>query len=154
MNAIEEYALRLAKVKTYRQYINCCEFPDEMEKLLDAYLESGEPEYEETIETQYEADIIKKASFHAGSMYGEMNTLGGKIRQFCIGHHLGWIYTKPIITIFLIAILVFIFNSCLRYKYTVYKGKIPYTAEVIKVDRITGTAEMVVIKPNNLKNKD
>ena len=151
MNTVEDYAIRLAKVLIYRQNIKSCEFPDEMERLLDAYLESGETEYEETIETQYEADIIKKASFQAGSMYGEMNTLGGRIRQFCIGHHLGWIYTKPIITILLIAILVFIFNSCFRYKYTVYKGKIPYSAEVIKVDRLTGTAEMVIIRPSDLK---
>ena len=138
------------EISVFREHISECEFPDEMEKLLDEYSKTKEKEIREVIETEYSVDLIKEISFKSGSMWFYLHTIKGrietafKLKKICPISDI-----KVAICFVLIASFVVVYQMFFRYKYQVYKGKMPYTAEIIKVDRLTGKSIMTVIKPIN-----
>ena len=147
---IEEYAIRTSKVIVYRQFIDQCEFPEEMDKLLDTYLKGGDSEIETVIETQYDISVVKEANFRAGQMYYSMKSPLSKLREQCMANGFNW----TLIKIGFVATLIvvgFLLHNGLRYQYKTYKGNYNYI-QVVRIDRLTG--ESVVYYPKVIKNKN
>ena len=144
---IEEYAIRTSKVIVYRQFIDECEFPEEMDKLLDTYLKDGDAEIEEVIETQYDIKVIKEANFRAGQMYYSMRTPIAKLREQCMANGINWTLVKLGFVAILIVLGLFL-NNGVRYQYKTYKGNYNYV-QVVRIDRLTG--ESIVYYPKVIK---
>lgn len=136
MKAVEDYAMRLSKVIVYRNHINECEFPNEMNKILDNYLKSGDKELEFVIEDQYNIEVIKEASFRAGYMYFDMNSPIGKLRQLCLANGINWHFAKFCMVVLIVVFVVFL-NGNFRYQYKIQKQG-AYQTQVIKIDKLTG----------------
>ena len=54
-------------------------------------------------------------------------------------------------SILIIAGLILIFQILFRYEYKTYKGSLPYTAEVIKIDKLTGQSSVTILDARSNK---
>lgn len=118
-------------VKLYREHIGECDFPDEVEKLLDRYVKSDflDDEALEMIEADFPVVVIKEVAAKVAVLENQM--LNPKIKS------------KIQIKYNLIAVIVVIlaglilYNSLFRYKYRTYKDSYN-RVQVIKIDTLTG----------------
>ena len=60
-------------------------------------------------------------------------------------------FDMPYSNQFYVKYISYSYQTFFRYKYQVYKAPTPYTAEVIKVDRLTGKSSMTIVKPEMVK---
>lgn len=118
-------------VKLYREHISECNFPDEVEKLLDRYVKSDflDNEALELIEADYPVATIKEVTAKVAILENQM--LSPKIKtKFKINYNL-------IAVIVVILVGLILYNTLFRYKYRTYKDGYN-RVQVIKIDTLTG----------------
>lgn len=143
-------------LNAYKEHINEAEFPDEVEKLIELYKSCTETKDKEqvldSIEANFSTNIIKEIAFKNGLMYHYLHTLKGRLEtSLKVKDFSGLLEKKILISLCIMVLLLLIFQLFFRYEYKTYKGSLPYTAEIVKIDKLTGQSSIKILDARSNK---
>lgn len=127
------------RVKLYRQNLDKAEFPDEVEKLLDEYVESNflEEDLMEAVESDFPIGIVKKITAKVTTLENQL-TQPSAVYKKKLYLFLANIFRYRVVFVFcLILSVACVYNFTFRYKYRTYKDSVG-RVQVIKIDKLTG----------------